>query len=61
MQKCIICKKKAIYRYSPDLDLQGLGACKKHKGDVFMAYYFLINKGKKEYNDYLKNHKDFKE
>jgi hypothetical protein len=54
--KCRICGKKAIYKYSPDLDIDGLGACKKHKEDVFMAYYILISKGEKEYNKFMKTY-----
>lgn len=41
-QKCYICKKDAVYRYSPDLDLRGLGACEEHKDEVMIEYYKII-------------------
>lgn len=52
--KCEICGKKAIYRFSPDMDIEGLGTCKKHKKDMMIAFIILMEKGEKEYNEYLK-------
>ena len=52
--KCEICGKKAVYRFSPDLDIQGLGACRKHKEDMWLAYLLLLQEGKKEYKSFLK-------
>lgn len=52
--KCEICNKKAIYRLSPDMDIKGLGACMKHKEDVYIGYTILMSGGQKEYEEYLK-------
>lgn len=49
-KKCEICGKKAVYRFSPDLDISGIGACKKHKIDVHIAYIALVTQGEQEYN-----------
>jgi len=32
--KCIKCGKKATKRYSPDLDIKGIGMCDEHKEEV---------------------------
>ena len=45
--KCIKCGKKGIGRLSPDLDIDGIGFCEKHKEDVMLGYYALL-KGDKE-------------
>ena len=52
--KCSICGKKATIRLSPDLDIQGLGACKKHEDDMMIAYILLTKDGVKEYNEFIK-------
>lgn len=46
---CIVkkCKEKVIGRYSPDLDIHGIGFCKKHKTIVLGAYICLL-RGDKE-------------
>ena len=31
---CIKCGKKADFRYSPDLDIKGIGMCKEHKDEI---------------------------
>ena len=43
--KCLAynCKRKVIGRLSPDLDINGLCYCLKHKTVVTMAYFCLIN------------------
>jgi len=53
--KCEICGKKAVYRFSPDLDIAGLGSCKKHKRDMQQAIILLLSEGKKEYEDFIKS------
>ena len=58
--KCIICKKKAKWRYSPDLDIQGIGACSKHKQDVYTYYYVLLTNDEKMFWSLIKAHKDYK-
>ena len=45
--KCIICSKKAIGRFSPDLDINGIGFCKKHKEQVTLGYMALLQGDKK--------------
>lgn len=32
--KCIKCNKKAEFRYSPDLDIKGIGMCEEHKKEI---------------------------
>lgn len=46
---CEICGKKVAFRFSPDMDIAGIGSCKKHKDDVGIAYLILITQGEKEY------------
>lgn len=43
-QKCSYkgCKGKVVGSYSVDLDIKGLGYCKKHKEDVRSAILWLI-------------------
>ena len=53
--KCEICGKKATYRFSPDMDIKGLGACRKHKRDMQYAYIILVStKDAKQYEDFIK-------
>lgn len=54
---CVICNKKATYIYSPDLDVAGIGACKKHKIDVCLAYMILVQG--KDFEENKKNYDDF--
>ena len=37
-----MCGKKATKRFSPDLDIKGIGACKKHVKQVQIGYIALI-------------------
>jgi hypothetical protein len=32
--KCIKCGEEATKRYSPDMDLKGIGMCEKHEEEV---------------------------
>ena len=34
MQVCVKCGKKATKRYSPDLDLNGIGMCDDHAEEI---------------------------
>ena len=52
--KCSICNKQATGRYSPDLDINGIGFCKEHEESVQIAYYLLINEGEESFNKYLR-------
>lgn len=54
-QKCIICGADAVYFYSPDLDVQGLGACEKHNTDIKTAYGILIYLGEDDFNRFLES------
>lgn len=40
--KCIICGKKAMGKFSPDLDVNGIGFCKKDKQQVMIGYIVLL-------------------
>lgn len=39
------CHKAAEFRFSPDMDIAGLGACKKHTEQVRVAYAALLFNG----------------
>jgi hypothetical protein len=56
---CIVknCKGKVIGRYSPDMDIRGIGYCLKHKTVVAGAYMNLIH-GDREWMDELSGNKD---
>ncbi len=41
-QKCIICDKEAEGQYTCDIDVVGLGFCKKHKSKVGSLRLWLI-------------------
>lgn len=56
--KCIKCNKKAIGRLSPDLDINGIGFCKKHEWEVKMAYFALMQGDEKKFRDLLKIKKE---
>ena len=51
--KCEICKEEAIYRFSPDLDINGLEACEKHKQDMQIAYVILLTDGEEACKSFL--------
>ena len=53
--KCEICDEEARYKLSPDLDINGLGTCEKHKQDMWLAYFILCQFGENEYNKFIKN------
>lgn len=36
------CKQEATTRFSPDMDIQGIGACETHVEDVRLAYVALM-------------------
>lgn len=42
------CKNKAKWRWSPDIDIQGLLACDKHQASVLRAYMVLVTSGDEE-------------
>ena len=51
--KCEICKEEAIFRFSPDLDINGLGSCEKHKQDMQIAYLILLTGGEEACKAFL--------
>jgi hypothetical protein len=53
--KCEICGEEAVYRFSPDLDIDGLGACETHKEKMEYAYFILLNEGLKPFQSYMKS------
>ena len=53
--KCELCEEEAVYRFSPDLDIDGLGSCGKHKKEVGIAYYILLNEGLEAFHSFLKS------
>lgn len=53
--KCEICGKKATKRFSPDMDIVGIGSCTKHLDDMIIAYMILIQEGMKPYEDFIKS------
>ena len=57
---CIICGKKAVRRFSPDMDIQGIGTCKKHLEDVMLAFFALCQGDKQLYELIIKSIKSKK-
>ena len=51
---CEICGYRAKWRFSPDLDIRGLGACQKHLEIVRQGYGILLSLGIEEYKAYRK-------
>lgn len=56
--KCLICGKKAVHRFSPDLDIEGLGSCNEHVEDVQMAYMMLMQGEHEMYASFVKRRKE---
>ena len=54
---CVKCGKKATKRFSPDLDIQGIGTCKKCEEQVSLAYLMIIQGTPEMANDFTKNWK----
>jgi hypothetical protein len=54
------CKTKPIWRYSPDIDVNGLLACDAHKNTVQMAYMVLLSGNEALCLDLLKHTKKTK-
>lgn len=40
--KCYLCNKKAIGRYTVDLDIPGVPFCKEHKAEVFVTLFVMM-------------------
>ena len=53
--KCEICGEEATHRYSPDMDIDGVGGCDKHNESVQIAYYILLNEGLEAFNGFIKS------
>jgi len=52
---CVICGGEAVYSFSPDLDVRGLGACESHRTEVQRAYEILVYMGEDSYEKFIKN------
>jgi hypothetical protein len=52
-QLCVICGAEAVFSYSPDLDIRGLGACEAHRTDVGTAYGILVYLGETDYDEFI--------
>lgn len=57
---CLICNEKAIYRFSPDMDIDGVGSCEKHVVDVELAYSLLLSMDESMFWDFVRTHNDYK-
>lgn len=53
--RCAKCGKKAVSVFTPDPDVKGIGTCAKDRGDVTVAYFFLINTGREDWETVTKN------
>ena len=53
--KCEMCTQEATHRFSPDLDIDGLGGCDEHKESVQIAYFILLNEGMEAFRSVLKS------
>lgn len=51
--KCLVCGKLAKWRWSPDLDIDGIGACDKHQEDVQLAYVMLLQQDEEMFESYI--------
>ena len=51
--KCEACGNEAVYRFSPDLDIDGLGACEEHEKVIQLAYTILIIDGEESYLSFI--------
>jgi hypothetical protein len=54
MKTCLICSAPAVIVYRPDMDMNGLGACKVHKSEVGVLYTQLLFERQDEYERLLK-------
>ena len=55
MQKlCEICGGEAVYTFSPDLDILGLGTSEEHKEIMRNAFLILMTMREEDYQAYLR-------
>lgn len=52
---CVICDKPATRRFSPDLDIRGLGSCKKHEEIVQIAYSMMMQGDRNMYEQFIRS------
>jgi len=52
--KCEFCNNNAAYRFSPDLDIKGFGACEEHKVTMQLGYMILMTEGEKAFNSFMR-------
>jgi len=55
---CHVCEKEATHRFSPDLDVKGIGACNEHLEVVRMAYMLLMTGEHKEFDRVMKRERN---
>jgi len=53
--KCVICQREAVYSFSPDLDVRGLGSCENHRTEVQRAYEILVYMGEDDYEKFIES------
>jgi hypothetical protein len=59
---CIKCGKPATKRYSPDLDVKGIGMCNDHAEEIYMDIMVCMMEGWDKFEKkYLNQNKDEKE
>jgi len=59
-KKCIICHHKATGTLSPDMDISGLGYCKKHYSKVHLLFTLLLSDNEKTFYDLLEQYQNEK-
>lgn len=47
--KCIECGKEATKRYSPDLDIKGIGMCDEHEEKLSLDIIVAVSTGEWEW------------
>jgi len=43
---CLKCGKPAVGRFTPDLDIRGVGFCKRHKIEIWLDIWITMEDGK---------------
>lgn len=52
--KCARCGEEAKYRFSPDLDIKGIGSCEIDLSSVRDAYFMLLLDGERTWKSMTK-------
>lgn len=51
---CYICNKKAIGKFTPDMDINGIGFCKEHEDVIRAGYIALVTGNEKLFKQLIK-------